>query len=438
MSESKLRLLDLKLNWHPCSQMKDYEIFESLIINKAYDCYLELSNGDKIIDGISSWWCKSLGHNHPSLKDALLKQINKFEHVIFANTTNETIISLSDELTKMMPMAQKVFYAGDGSCAIEIAIKMSFHSRMIMQENKRVKFIALRNGYHGETLGAMSVSDIGIYKDVYKKLLFEGIFIDPVYVHGKNDPKWLDIDEYWNKTLKLLEPYSETATAIIVEPILQGAGGMLIYSKTFLEKLCAWAKDNNIHIIADEIMTGFGRTGRMLAFEYISVQPDFICLSKGLTSGWLPFSAVLTTNRIYNIFYDDYEKGKSFLHSHTYSGSVLGASLALETLKIFSKQNICNRVANMENTLIKNMQEISNETGLIQNIRGIGSVVAADLVINNEHLRHGFKVYQEATKRGLLLRPLGNTIYWAPPLIASEDILSRIKMITQEAILSSY
>ena len=438
MDVRELQELDLKFNWHPCSQMKDYEVFKPLVITRAYDSYLELSDGRKIIDAISSWWCKSLGHNHPLLKQALVEQIEKFEHVIFANTTNETIVKLSQKLTSLMTGLNKVFYAGDGSCAVEIALKMSLHSRVIHGETHRHQFIALKNGYHGETIGAMSVSDLEIYRAPYKSLLFTPVFIEPLYVSGIEDPHWNDASDHWPAIEKQLAPHCNTVTAIIVEPILQGAGGMRIYSQYFLSRINAWAKEHHIHIIVDEIMTGVGRTGKMLACEYADIQPDFICLSKGLTSGWMPFSAVLTTSDMYQTFYDDYETGKSFLHSHTYSGNVLGASLALTTLEIIEKNHLCNKANTLQTVMRSYMKEIAEKTGRIQNIRGIGAVIAADVITENRSKRLGYHLYQEAVKLGALLRPLGNTIYWLPPLIISDQTLLDLKEITLKAISSVY
>lgn len=434
-----LQALDLDLNWHPCSQMKDYELFKPLIIEKAYDCYFELSDGTKIIDAISSWWCKSLGHQHPQLKIALKEQIEKFEHVIFANTTNETIIKLSQKLTGLLSGLDKVFYVGgDGSSAVETALKMSIHARTIRGEKNRNQFIAFKNGYHGETIGALSVSDCGLYREPYKKLLFEPLFIEPLYVSGIDDAHWNDAFYYWNIVEKILEPYKETATALIFEPIVQGAGGMKIISQDFLSRICSWARENNVHIIADEIMTGIGRCGKMLASEYANIQPDFICLSKGLTSGWVPFSLVLTTNSFYELFYDDYESGKSFLHSHTYSGNAIGAALALETLNIIEKNNYCNRASELQTIMRISMNRIAQKTGLIKNIRGIGAIIAADLDVGSSKERIGFRFYQEAVKLGALIRPLGNTIYWLPPLTISNEVLESLEEITIKAILVAF
>ena len=360
MSQVELQKESLKHIWYPCSQMKDYEQFKPLVVKSAQGSYIELADGTKILDAISSWWCKSLGHNHPRLKGAMIDQMEKFEHVIFANTTHELIVNLSQRLTNLMTGLSKVFYAGDGSCAVEIAMKMSLHSRYINSDAKRNRFITLKNSYHGETIGALSVSDIGLYKNPYSSILFKPYVIDKIpYVQSIHDPLWDNCSEEWDKLEKSLEKYIDSSTALIVEPIVQGAGGMKIYSKDFLNRLATWAKKHDIHLIADEIMTGIGRTGKMLACEHAGIQPDFICLAKGLTSGWLPFSAVLTTEDIYNKFYDNFSSGKAFLHSHTYSGNALGSCLALETLNIIQEEQL--HIKDINQVMLKNSKRMGKQ-----------------------------------------------------------------------------
>ena len=436
MPITKLQEKSLKHIWYPCSQMKDYEEFRPLVIKAAKGSYIELADGKKLLDAISSWWCKSLGHNHPRLKKAIIDQIEKFEHVILANTTHELIGNLSQELATLMPKLSKVFYAGDGSCAIEIAMKMSLHSRYINGDVKRNRFITLKDSYHGETIGALSVSDIGLYKNPYNTILFQPYIIDLIpYVHSIYDPLWNDCSEKWNTLEKSLEIYIDSTTALIVEPIVQGAGGMKIYSKDFLNRLAKWANKHNIHLIADEIMTGIGRTGKMLACQHAEIIPDFICLAKGLTSGWMPFSAVLTTDDIYNKFYDDFSSGKAFLHSHTYSGNALGVAVALETLNIIKEERLHTRDINQ--IMLKNMYEIKDKTGRLKNVRGIGGIVAADLITNNKTPRLGYLIYQAAIKAGILLRPLGNTIYWLPPLNITDEEIEELKNKTMQVLLET-
>ena len=436
MPITKLQEKSLKHIWYPCSQMKDYEEFRPLVIKAAKGSYIELADGKKLLDAISSWWCKSLGHNHPRLKKAIIDQIEKFEHVILANTTHELIVNLSQELATLMPKLSKVFYAGDGSCAIEIAMKMSLHSRYINGDVKRNRFITLKDSYHGETIGALSVSDIGLYKNPYNTILFQPYIIDLIpYVHSIYDPLWNDCSEKWNTLEKSLEIYIDSTTALIVEPIVQGAGGMKIYSKDFLNRLAKWANKHNIHLIADEIMTGIGRTGKMLACQHAEIIPDFICLAKGLTSGWMPFSAVLTTDDIYNKFYDDFSSGKAFLHSHTYSGNALGVAVALETLNIIKEERLHTRDINQ--IMLKNMYEIKDKTGRLKNVRGIGGIVAADLITNNKTPRLGYLIYQAAIKAGILLRPLGNTIYWLPPLNITDEEIEELKNKTMQVLLET-
>lgn len=426
--------LDKQYIWHPCSQMKDYEQFPPLVVKRAHGSYIELSDGTKLIDAISSWWCKSLGHGHPALKEALLRQLDQFEHVMFAHTTHEAIAELSHSLSHLMPGLNKTFYAGDGSCAVEIALKMSLHYHQLAGQSQKTRFIALKNGYHGETSGALSVSDLGIYRDPYRAMLFDPVLIEPLYVSGNTDPAWNDAQAHWQKIEPILLACCEETTAIIVEPIVQGAGGMKVYSQDFLARLATFAKAHDIHLIADEIMTGIGRTGKMLASEHANITPDFICLSKGLTSGWMPFSVVLTTEAIYQAFYDDYEKGKSFLHSHTYSGHALGASLALATLQVMEQECLCTKSEHLQSIMRGFMETIASETGLLHNIRGIGSIIAADLVKDRLPPRAGYRLYHEAVKLGALLRPIGNTVYWMPPFTISHAELEALHHITLQAV----
>lgn len=410
---------DLRHIWHPCSQMKDYESFQPISIERAEGSRLYLKDGTDIIDAISSWWCKSLGHGHPRLRSALQRQMTKFEHVILANTTNDTIVQLSEKLARLTPNLDKVFYGGDGSTAVEIAVKMSLQSRLLRGQFQKTRFAALENGYHGETVMTLALGDLGIYKSDYEALMppVEMLHSLP-YISGPNDPGFKSADAAWPAIETQLNRMKDNLTAIVLEPVLQGAGGMIIYSPDILRKLRHWTHENDVHLIADEIMTGFGRTGTALACDHAGIEPDFVCISKGLTAGWLAMSAVLTSTEMYNLFYDDYAKRKSFLHSNTFAGNALAAAVAVEALNEYEDKRIFEQVAKTHTEYRDRMQTLADETGILKNLRGIGALMAADLVLpaDLETKRMGFELFQIAVKKGLLLRPLANTIYWLPPL----------------------
>ncbi len=426
---------DLAHIWHPCSQMKDYATFKPLHVVSAQGCYLQLATGQIVIDAISSWWCKNLGHQRPELQQALLAQSQRFEHVILANTTNDTIVELAERLTALNPSLNKVLFASDGSCAIEMAVKLSLHSRIIQGDKQRTHFMALANDYHGETGIALALSDLGIYRDPYRALLPEVSFLQHIpYVQTSADPQWHDCSAIWPTLEEQLNQHATTLSAIVVEPILQGAGGMRIYSQDLLRRLRAWTTAHNVHLIADEILTGLGRTGTALACEHAGITPDFMCLGKGLTAGYLPMSACLTTDAIYALFYGDYQQGNSFLHSHTHAGNALAAAVANATLDILAKENIYDRVQTLQPQLLHAMQSVAARTGRLVNVRGIGGMVAADLITDDPQQRLGFAVYQRATELGALLRPLGNTLYWLPPLTIEADTLAQLRDITTQAI----
>ncbi len=419
--------------WHPCSQMKDFETAALLKVVGANGSYIHLNDGRKLIDGISSWWCKSLGHQHPRLRAALIRQAEKFEQVIFANTTNDAIVELSRELASLCPELNKVMYASDGSSVVEMAMKMSIHARSITN-SRRHQFISLENSYHGETVGALSASDLGLYRSAYASMLLPVKMLRGLpYVSGSDDPRWQNCEAQWHDIEQQLLPHAETATAILVEPVVQGAGGMMIYSPDLLRRLRAFATKHDIHLIVDEIMTGFGRTGKMLAIEHAGILPDFLCLGKGLTGGWLPMSAMLTRQSMYDLFYADYKEGKSFLHSHTFSGNPLAASIANEVIKVMREESICMHAEMLGKKMRVEMNSLALRTGKLTNVRSIGAIVAADLICDPSE-RYGFAVCQRAIREGVLLRPLGNTIYWLPPLNMSECDMMFMLQGTERAL----
>ena len=427
---------DLKHVWHPCTQMKDFEKFPPLVVNEAKGSYLYTDRGP-IIDAISSWWCKSLGHAHPAVIEGIRAQLNRFEHVISADTTHPVMVELAELLAEISGL-QHVFFASDGSSAVEIAMKLALHGAQRQGYTTRNQFIALKNSYHGETLGTLAVSDLGLYKKPFEGFDLKCHFLQSIpYVANTADPLWQSCDLDWELTEKKLETVKANVCAIIVEPIVQGAGGMLCYSADFLKKLATWAKANDIYLIADEIMTGMGRTGKWLATQHAGITPDMICLSKGLTSGTLPLSCVLIDHPIYQLFYNDFSSGHAFLHSHTYSGNALAVSAALATIKTMQTEAIPQQAETLGVLMRQHFEALATQTGKITNIRAIGAIVAGDLE-DNGSARLGYQLQQAALARGALLRPLGNTLYWLPPLTTDKETIGKLAEITLNSIKDIY
>ncbi len=432
---------DLRHVWHPCSQMKDYEAFPPVEIVGASGSRLQARDGSTLVDATSSWWCKTLGHGHPRLRSALERQAARFEHVIGANTVNETLVELSERLAILCPPLDKAFYAGDGSSAVEIALKMSLHAQRIRGREARTRFISLENGYHGESGLSLAVSDLGLYRAPYAAVLPEPVILDGLpYVSGPEDPAWHDVGAVWPALERALEACADTAAALIVEPVLQGAGGMRVYSPDLLRRLRDWTTRHGVFFVVDEIMTGFWRTGKMLAVDHAGIAPDLLCLSKGLTGGWLPFSATLVHPDVHALFHADYGQGRDFLHSNTYAGNALGAAVAREALSVYTAPGFGEEVAAFSAALAARWNQVAAATGALRDTRALGGMVAADLAVDREGaprgrpLRAGQAVFREAVARGALLRPLGDTVYWLPPLNTPGDDLDHLAEVTAAAI----
>lgn len=435
---------DLKYIWHPCSQMKDYEELPPIVIEKGEGVYLYDIYGNRYLDAISSWWCNLFGHANKRINNAIKEQINNIEHVIFVNFSNIPAIELSEKLVKITPeRLEKVFFADNGSSAVEIALKMSFHYHQQIGKNKKTKFVAISDAYHGETLGALSVGDLDIYSQVYKPIINETYRVDGPNCYRCNYDKCRKScsAECFEHMESLIKEKHEEITAVIIEPIVQGAAGMKIYSPVYLKKLRRLCDEYDINLIDDEIAMGFGRTGKMFACEHAEISPDLMCLSKGLTAGYIPMSIVMTSQKIYDAFYGDYNKNKGFLHSHTYSGNALGCTIALEVLKIFEEENILER--NKEKAEILNRitrEELENDPW-VGEIRSIGLINAIELVENKENKsnfpgnkRIGYEVYKRALRKGVLLRPIGNIMYFNPPYIIKEEEMIEMVRVCKECI----
>lgn len=418
---------DLEVLWHPCTQMKDHENIPLVPIKSAKGIYLYDFDGNRYIDAVSSWWVNIFGHANEYIGRRIKEQLDNLEHVILAGFTHEPIVELSHKL-KTLTKLDKAFYADNGSSAIEVALKMSFHYHLNKGEHRKL-FLSLENSYHGETLGALSVGDVALYKETYGALLIRSI-----QTPTPKDQSMKEAQSALVALEKILKKHHKELCAMIVEPLVQGAGGMKMYHGHYLKGARELTLKYGVHFIADEIMTGFGRTGSMFACERAAILPDFMTLSKGLTAGYLPLSVVMTTNDVYNAFYCDYNEHKAFLHSHSYTGNPLGCVAALATLELFEKNDVIN--ANKQKSLFMAQQlERFRDLKNVKEIRITGMIAVIELEGYNPKERVGLKIFQAALKKEVLLRPLGNIIYVMPPYVITQEELQKVFDAAYEAIV---
>lgn len=444
MSLSKLQQTDMRYIFHPCSQMKDYEQLPPIVIKKGEGINLVDEFGNTYMDCVSSWWVNLFGHCNKRINNAIKEQIDKLEHVIFVNFSHEAAIELVEELSKVVPKGiEKFLFADNGSSSIEMALKLSFQYHQQTGSPKKKKFVSLKNAYHGETVGALGVGDVDIFTTTYKDLIKEGIKAQgPDCYKCPYGKKFDSCDaQCFEHMEKIIKEQHEEISAVIIEPMVQGAGGMKMYSPEYIVKLRELTTKYNIHLIADEIAMGFGRTGKMFAMEHAGVSPDIMCMSKGLTTGYYPMAIIGITQEIYDAFYADYLEGKSFLHSHSYSGNPIGCRIALEVLRIFKDENILDMIADKGAYLNKRAKEVFKDKEYIGEYRQIGMIGAIELVKNNKRneefpssLRAGYEIYKIALKKGALLRPLGNTIYFMPPYVITKEEIDKMLNICKESI----
>jgi len=423
----------LKSLWNPCTQMKIQQAQSIIPIRRGEGVWLYDYDDKKYLDAISSWWVNLFGHNQSEIKKFITDQLDLVEHIMLAGLTHEPAINLSEKLSTLTNLGH-AFYGSDGSNAIEIAIKMSVHYWKNKSQPRKNKIIYLENSYHGETLGALSVTDIKLFRKNYASLIKKNNLI--------KTPDWRYADKgetaesYALRCIQDLEIYLQEnhqyIAAFILEPLVQCATGMGMYHSVYLRKARELCTQYEIHLIDDEIAVGFGRTGKMFAFEHANIKPDFICLSKGLTGGYLPLSAVLTTDEIYMAFYENkIEKG--FLHSHSYTGNPLACSAALGTLSYFEGHDVINQNNKTSAYISERMKILA--TLPISNARNIGMIWAFDLEeVTKKTLK---KISMKAIDRGLLIRPIGQTIYFMPPYVINHDEIDFMIDTTLEVIESS-
>ena len=430
MTSQNLLNRSLQSVWHPCTQMKQHENYPLIAIARGDGVWLTDTDGKRYLDAVSSWWVNLFGHNNPRIKDAIKQQLDMLEHVMLAGFTHAPVVELSEKLSKLTGLGH-AFYASDGASATEIALKMSFHYWRNCGQSNKTKFISLQNSYHGETLGALSVTDVAIFKDTYAPLLMQSAQMP------SPDFRLAEVGEgaeaFALRCADQLELYvsehHQELAAFIIEPLVQCAAGMGMYHPAYLKRAREICTQYSVHLIADEIAVGFGRTGSMFA-SFIdceqdcdrktctkkqSCRPDFICLSKGITGGYLPLSVVLTRDEIYQAFYDD-NVTKGFLHSHSYTGNPLACSAALATLAIFESDHIIEKNQEKSVYLQAKMQALANLP--IQHLRHQGMIHAFDIKTNKPTFSRD--CYAAALSEGLLIRPIGNTVYFMPPYTINE------------------
>ncbi|HEB9287275.1 adenosylmethionine--8-amino-7-oxononanoate transaminase [Campylobacter coli] len=414
MQNEILKKLDLEHIWHPCTQMKDHENLPLIPIKRAKGVWLYDFDDKAYMDCVSSWWVNLFGHCNEKIANAIKKQVDELEHVILAGFTHEPIIKLSARLCeKVGRNFNKCFYADNGSSAIEVALKMSFHYHL-NKGVKKSKFLSLSNSYHGETLGALSVGDVALYKDTYKPLLLECLST-PV-------PQSKDYTQELEILKDILEKNASEICAFILEPLVQCAGNMHMYEAGFIDEAIKLCHQFGVQVIFDEIAVGFGRTGSLFALHQCKESPDFICLSKGITGGFMPLSVVLTRDEIYNAFYDTYESQKAFLHSHSYTGNTLACAAANAVLDIFENENILEKNQILSEFIKKEFSRLE-KFDFLGNFRTCGMISAFD-ILSTKYKRVGLFVFRKALEKGLLLRPLANTIYFMPPYIITKEQIS--------------
>lgn len=403
--------------WHPCSQMKQHETQPLLAVDRAEGVWLYGTDGRRYLDGISSWWVNLFGHGHPHIKAALKQQIDQLSHVMLAGCTHAPVVELSERLSALTGLGH-AFYASDGASATEIALKMSAHYWRNLGRPEKSRFIGLQHGYHGETVGALSVTDIPLFREAYGPLVrVSNTVPSPDARLAAPGVSAADHARHCAQALQAyLEVHHEHMAALIVEPLVQCAAGIAVHDPEYLRLARALCDRYEVHLVADEIAVGFGRTGSLFAHQQAGVRPDFICLSKGLTGGTMALSVVLTTDTVYDAFYDD-SSARGFLHSHSYTGNPLACRAALATLEVFDQEDWMARNRATAARLSAMCEPLATHPQVLRS-RQLGMLWAFD--VNTSNPTFARRYHAAALKHGLMLRPIGNTLYFMPPYVIDE------------------
>ena len=419
--------------WHPCTQMKAHEAFPPLPIVTGEGAWLIDADGRRYLDAISSWWVNLFGHCNPKINAALREQIERLEHVILAGFTHEPVIALSERLAARTDnRLGHCFFASDGSSAVEIALKMSMHYWRNCGQPGKTRFVTIAGGYHGETLGALSVSDVALFRDAYAPLLRESTTVpSPDWRHAEPGESAVECAERAAHALEQhLEQHAAHTAAVIVEPLVQCANRMAMHDPEYLRRVRAACDRYQVHFIADEIAVGFGRSGTFFAHEAAGVTPDLLTLSKGITGGYLPLSVVLCRDRIYQAFYaDDFSRG--FLHSHSYTGNALACSAALAVLDIFEQGNVLAANRERARKILDAAQTFADHPH-VSHLRQTGMITAFDVETDDPAFSRRYHL--AALEQGLLLRPIGNTVYFMPPYVVTNSEIEHLVTGAQRAL----
>jgi len=439
---------DKRYIWHPCTQAKDEEDMPPIIMDYGRGRYLYDIHGKPYLDIISSWWCNLLGHGDVQVNAAIHQQLEKLEHVIFAGFSHTQAITLARRLHSLLPSGLDKFqFTDNGSSAVECALKMSFQYHYQTGHPERRRFMALSGAYHGETIGALSVGAVDVYSRLFHPLLFETVFVEgpdcfrcPYGQHRETCQA-----PCFEAAERAFSQYGKETAAFIAEPLLQGAAGMRIYPPVYLRKLRSACDAYGVHLIADEIAAGFGRTGTMFACEQAHISPDMMCLSKGLTGGYLPMAITAVRQEIYDAFYGEYISGRTFMHSHTYSGNPLACAAANAVLDVMEQRPILETARHVSDYTTKQFIDYFGQHPHTGEIRHIGLIHALELVEDrktrlpfNPSRRIGWAVYKEALQRGLLLRPIGDVLYFNPPLTITKDEIDEALHIMAAAMAAVF
>jgi adenosylmethionine-8-amino-7-oxononanoate aminotransferase len=431
----------LRSVWHPCTQMQHHEEVPLIAVSRGKGPWLYDHEGRRYLDGISSWWVNLFGHANPRINAALKDQLDTLEHAMLAGFTHEPVIELSERLAALTGHALgHAFYASDGASAVEIALKMSFHYWRNAGYPNKQEFVCLQGSYHGETVGALGVTDVALFKDAYGPLLRAARTVaSPDARNAVDGESAQDVARRAIKDVEaLFEERAGHIAAIIVEPLVQCATGMAMHDPLYLELLRELCDKHHVHLIADEIAVGCGRTGTFFACEQAAVWPDFLCLSKGISGGYLPLSLVLTTDNVYEAFYSN-DITRGFLHSHSYTGNALACRAALATLDIFQEDDVLNKNREKATRLMLELAPLL-EHERVTNFRQRGMILAFDAVEPDSARASTFarRFFTSAVENELLLRPIGRTVYLMPPYVLDEEetalLASRTRKVFEEVI----